>query len=101
YTAPAVGGGYAIRATSAVDPRAGATAIVNVTGDGAVLEPFHDSQHPYVQLMTPMPFATYFAPATIRMWAHAPDLGSDSVNGYSPQVEFYLGTTMVKSVDRK
>src|SRR4051812_25171490 len=27
YTAPAVGGGYAIRATSAVDAKAGATAI--------------------------------------------------------------------------
>src|SRR5215813_8947778 len=51
YTAPAVGGGYAIRATSAVDARAAATAIVNVTGDGSVLEPFHDSQHPYVQIM--------------------------------------------------
>lgn len=98
YTAPAVGGGYAIRATSAVDAKAGATAIVNVTGDGSVLEPFHDTQHPYVQLMTPMPFATYFAPATIRMWAHAPDIAADGVNGYSPRVEFYLGTTLVKTV---
>jgi hypothetical protein len=61
-------------------------------------EPFYDSDHPYVQLMTPMPYATYFAPATIRMWAHAPDYGSDSVNGYSPQVDFYLGTTMVGSI---
>jgi len=98
YTAPAVGGGYAIRATAAADANASATAVVTVTGDGAVLEPFHDAQHPYVQLMTPMPYATYFAPATIRMWAHAPDSGNDNVNNYSPHVDFYLGTTMVKSV---
>jgi hypothetical protein len=98
YTAPAIGGGYAIRATSAADPTASATALVTVTGEGSVVEPFYDSQRPYVQLMTPMPFATYFAPATIRMWAHAPDSGSDNVNNYSPRVEFYLGTTMIKSV---
>ena len=61
-------------------------------------EPFYDSQHPYVQLMSPMPYATYFAPATVRMWAHAPDYGSDTVNGYSPQVDFYMGTTKVGSV---
>src|SRR4029078_4691041 len=52
----------------------------------------------YVQLMTPMPFATYYAPATIRMWAHAPDYGNDAVANYSPKVEFYLGTTMTGSV---
>jgi hypothetical protein len=98
YTAPAAGGGYAIRATSAADPGASATAIVNVTGEGSVLEPFYDSQHPYTQLMSPMPFATYFAPATIRMWAHAPDTGNDAANGYSPQVDFFIGTTMVGSV---
>jgi hypothetical protein len=98
YTAPAVGGGYAIRATSAADPAASATAIVNVSGDGSVLEPFYDSQHPYAQVMSPMPFATYFAPATIRVWAHAPDVGNDSVNGYSPHVDFFLGTQMVGSV---
>lgn len=98
YTAPAAGGGYVIRATSAADPHASATAIVNVTGAGAAPEPFYDSRHPYVQLMTPMPSATYFAPATIRMWAHAPDNGSDGVNNYSPQVDFYMGTTMVGSV---
>src|SRR5262249_40442930 len=56
------------------------------------------SNHPYVQVMTPMPFATYFAPATIRIWAHAPDGGNDAVNGYSPKVDFYLGTNMVGSV---
>src|SRR5262249_8414014 len=98
FTAPARGGGYAIRATSAADPRGRATAIVNVEGAGAVLEPFYDARHPYVQLMTPMPHATYFAPATIRMWAHAPDTGSDGVNNYSPHVDFYLGNTLVKSV---
>ncbi|HEY0480096.1 MAG TPA: hypothetical protein VGD37_21395 [Kofleriaceae bacterium] len=98
YTAPATGGGYAIRATSDANKNSSATAIVNVTGEGSVVEPFYDSQHPYVQLMTPMPFATYFAPATIRMWAHAPDNGNDGVNNYSPHVDFYLGTTMVGSV---
>jgi hypothetical protein len=98
FTAPATGGGFAIRATSVADASASATAIVNVTGGAAPPEPFYDTAHPYAQLMTPMPYATYFAPATIRMWAHAPDYGSDSANGYSPQVDFYLGTTMVGSV---
>lgn len=98
YTAPAIGGGYAIHATAAANDKRSATALVNVTGEGSVLEPFYDAQHPYVQLMTPMPFATYYAPATIRMWAHAPDNGSDGVSNYSPKVEFYLGTTMVGSV---
>jgi len=98
YTAPAVGGGYAVRAVADANPDDSATAIVNVTGEGSVLEPFYDSQHPYVQLMTPMAFATYFAPATIRMWAHAPDTGGDAANGFSPLVEFYLGTDKVGSV---
>lgn len=98
YTAPTIGGGYVIRATSVADPTASATALVTVTGEGSVMEPFYDSQHPYVQLMTPMPYATYFAPATIRLWAHAPDSGSDNVNNYSPRVEFYLGTTLVKAI---
>ena len=98
YTAPAVGGGYAIRATSDANTKASATALVNVNGEGSVVEPFYDSTHPYVQLMTPMPFATYYAPATIRMWAHAPDYGNDAVANYSPKVEFYLGTTMTGSV---
>jgi len=98
FTAPAVGGGYAIRATSAVEPGASGVALASVTGDGAVVEPFYDSQHAYVQLMSPMPYATFFAPATIRMWAHAPDNGSDGVNNYAPKVEFFLGTTMVGSV---
>jgi hypothetical protein len=98
YTAPAVGGGYAIRATSDANSKASATALVNVNGEGSVIEPFYDSSHPYVQLMTPMPFATYFAPATIRMWAHAPDYGNDAVANYSPKVEFYLGTMMSGSV---
>ena len=97
YTAPPTGGGYAIRATAAANSHRSATSIVNVTGDGSVLEPFYDSQTPYVQVMTPMPFATYFAPATIRIWAHAPDSGNDNVKGYSPLVEFYLGTMMVGS----
>jgi hypothetical protein len=98
FTAPMVGGGYAVRATSAANTKSSATALVNVNGSGSVIEPFYDSQHPYVQLMTPMPFATYFAPATIRMWAHAPDYGNDGVANYSPKVEFYLGTMMVASV---
>src|ERR1043166_9405413 len=98
YTAPAVGGGYAIRATSAANSKASATALVNVNGEGSVVEPFYDSSHPYVQLMTPMPFATYYAPATIRMWAHAPDYGNDAVANYSPKVEFFLGTMMSGSV---
>ena len=98
YTAPALGGGYVIRAVSAADPNASATAIVNVTGGQAGPEPFYDADDPYVQLMSPMPYATYFAPATIRMWAHAPDLGCDGVNNYSPEVDFYMGTMMVGSV---
>jgi len=100
YTAPPTGGGYAIRAISDANSHASGTAIVNVSGDGSVLEPFYDSQHPYVQLMTPMPYATYYAPATIRMWAHAPDNGSDAVKNYSPKVDFYLGTMMIGSVTR-
>jgi hypothetical protein len=98
FTAPMVGGGYAIKATSAANAKASATALVNVNGEGSVVEPFYDSSHPYVQLMTPMPFAVYFAPATIRMWAHAPDYGNDGVSNYSPKVDFYLGTMMVGSV---
>jgi hypothetical protein len=100
YTAPAIGGGYAVQATSAASSTSSATGVVYVTGEGSVLEPFYDSQHPYVQLMSPMPYATYFAPATIRMWAHAPDYGDDGVNNYSPHVDFFLGTTMVGSVSR-
>ena len=73
YTAPAAGGGYTVQAIADANSKAKATALVNVNGEGSVLEPFYDSQHPYVQVMTPMPFATYFAPATIRVWAHAPD----------------------------
>jgi hypothetical protein len=69
-----------------------------IGGGGGVMEPFYDSSHPYVQVMTPIPSVTYFAPATIRIWAHAPDTGSDSVNGYSPAVDFYLGATMVGTV---
>lgn len=98
YTAPAEPGGYAIRATSTEDARADAIALVNVTGPGAVHEPFYESQKPYVQLMTPMPHATYIAPATIRMWAHAPDTSRKNVNNYAPEVEFYLDDTMVKRV---
>ncbi len=99
FTAPQSGGSYVVRATSAADSRASGTALVTVSGGAAsVLEPFYDSSHPYVQVMTPIPFVTYFAPATIRIWAHAPDTGSDSVNGYSPAVDFYLGTMMVGSV---
>ncbi|TMQ28599.1 MAG: hypothetical protein E6J90_00295 [Deltaproteobacteria bacterium] len=98
YTAPAAGGGYTVQAIADANSKAKATALVNVNGEGSVLEPFYDSQHPYVQVMTPMPFATYFAPATIRVWAHAPDYGGDNVNSYSPHVDFYLGTTMIGSV---
>jgi hypothetical protein len=98
YTAPATGGGYTIRATSTAEPDASATALVLVPTAGAEPEPFYDAQHDYAQLMTPMPEASYFAPATIRMWAHAPNRHEDSVNGYAPRVDFYLGTTMVGSV---
>ena len=98
FTAPQIGGSYVVRATSVADPRSSGTALATVTGGGSVAEPFYDSAHPYVQVMTPIPFVTYFAPATIRIWAHAPDTGSDSVNGYSPAVDFYLGTMMVGSV---
>lgn len=99
FTAPALGGGYTVRATADANAKDSATGLVNVTGpDSAPLEPFYESGHPYVQVMTPMPFATYFAPATIRMWAHAPDQGDDKINdGFSPRVEFYLGTMMVGS----
>jgi len=79
----------------------GGTGGSGIGGTGAaasVLEPFFDASHPYVQVMTPIPGVTYFAPATIRIWAHAPDYGNDSVNGYSPAVDVYLGATMVGSV---
>jgi hypothetical protein len=103
YTAPALGGGYTVRATADANAKDSATGLVNVMGSDSVLpEPFYDSPHPYVQVMTPMPFATYFAPATIRIWAHAPDQGDDNKNdGYSPRVDFYLGTMMVGSVPAK
>src|SRR5262245_8608861 len=84
YTAPPTGGNYVVRATSTADARSTGTALVTVSGGTAVVEPFYDSSHPYVTVMTPIPSVTYFAPATIRIWAHAPDTGSDNVNGYSP-----------------
>ncbi|HEY2404427.1 MAG TPA: hypothetical protein VGI10_00385 [Polyangiaceae bacterium] len=92
-TAPATAGGYAVRATSVADPRASAVALVTVTGGSQVLDPFYTT--PYVQVMTPMPGASYFAPATIRIWAHAP-----TQDGYASQVDFYLGSTMVGSAPR-
>jgi len=99
YTAPALGGGYTVRATADANAKDSATGLVNVMGsDSWPVEPFYESSHPYVQVMTPMPFATYFAPATIRVWAHAPDPGSKVNDGYSPRVEFYLGTMMVASI---
>ena len=98
FTAPQLGGSYAVRATSVVDSKGIGTALATVSGSGSVVEPFYDSSHPYVQVMTPIPFITYFAPATIRIWANAPDSGNDSVNGYSPTVDFYLGSMMVGSV---
>jgi hypothetical protein len=103
FTAPALGGGYTVRATADVNPKDSATGLVNVTGsDSWPVEPFYQSSRPYVQVMTPMPFATYFAPATIRVWAHAPDQGDDNKNdGYSPHVDFYLGTMMVGGMDAK
>jgi hypothetical protein len=98
FTAPAIGGAYIIHASSVADPLSSGTALVNVTGGGAsIVEPFYSDTEPYVKIMTPMPFATYFAPATIRIWAHAPDYDTDNVNNYSPQVDFYMGTTMVGS----
>jgi hypothetical protein len=97
FTAPQSGGSYIVRATSAADSRSSGSALVTVSGGTAVVEPFHDATHPFVQIMTPVPNVTYFAPATIRIWAHAPDQGSDSVSGFSPAVDFYLGTTMVGS----
>jgi hypothetical protein len=93
FTAPNTAGGYAIRATSVADPQASAVAIVTVTDGKAVIDPFYTT--PYVQVMTPMPYATYFAPATIRIWGHAP-----TQNGFAARLDFYLGTTMVGSAAR-
>ncbi len=103
FTAPALGGGYTVRATADANPKDSATGLVNVMGgDSVPPEPFYESSKPYVQVMTPMPFATYFAPATIRVWAHAPDQGDDNKNdGFSPHVDFYLGTMMVGGMDAK
>ncbi len=103
FTAPALGGGYTVRATADANAKDSATGLVNVMGSDSVSpEPFYESQKPYVQVMTPMPFATYFAPATIRVWAHAPDQGDDNKNdGFSPHVDFYLGTMMVGGMDAK
>jgi hypothetical protein len=100
YTAPQAGGSYVVRASSVADSRSSGTALATVSGAAVVMEPFYDSSHPYVQVMTPIPSVTYFAPATIRIWANAPDNGNDSVNGYSPAVDFYLGTMMVGSVTK-
>jgi hypothetical protein len=93
FTAPATAGGYAIRATSVADPAASAVAIVTVTDGKAVIDPFYTT--PYVQVMTPMPYATYFAPATIRIWGHAP-----TQDGFAARLDFYLGTTKVGSAAR-
>jgi hypothetical protein len=98
FTAPATGGGYIVKATADANAKDSATGLVTVAGADSVVEPFYDSAHPYAQLMSPVPFATYFAPATIRMWAHAPDLGNDNIKSFSPHVDFFLGTTMVGSV---
>jgi len=98
FTAPSSGGAYVITASSVEDPLSIATAIVNVSGGSAsVIEPFFNGGDPYVQIMTPIPNVTYFAPATIRIFAHAPYLTADSVNGYAPTVDFYLGTLMIGS----
>lgn len=98
FTAPDLGGGYTVRATADANAKDSATGLVNVTGNDSVgPEPFYSSNNPYVQVMTPMPFATYFAPATIRMWAHAPDPGSSVNDGYAASVDFFLGTMMVSS----
>jgi hypothetical protein len=96
YTAPATEGGYVIRATSVAEPTSSSTAAVSVSGGGTVLDPFYNE--PYVMVMTPMPGATYFAPATVRIWAHAPYPGTGSVNGYAPEVDFFLGTTNIGNV---
>jgi len=93
FTAPATAGGYAIVATSFADPAATAVAIVTVTDGKAVIEPFYTT--PYVQVMTPMSYATYFAPATIRIWGHAP-----TQDGFAARLDFYLGTTKVGSAAR-
>jgi len=98
FTAPQTGGSYIVRATSVADSRGSGSALVTVSGGASVVEPFYDATHPYVQIMTPVPFVTYFAPATIRIWVHAPDQGADNVSGFSPAVDFYLGTTMVGTV---
>jgi len=98
YTAPATDGGYIVTATSVADPSSSASAAVTVTGGGAVIEPFY--REPYAQVMTPMPGATYFAPATIRVWAHAPYVGSGNANNYAPEVDFFLGTTPIGTVTR-
>jgi hypothetical protein len=95
FTAPSSAGAYVVRASSVAEPAAGATAVVNVTGGTSVVEPFFDGSRPYVRVMTPIPNVTYFAPATIRIWAHAPFQGTGNIRGYCPQVDFYLGTTMV------
>src|SRR6185436_5223619 len=70
-----------------------AVATVTVTGGKSVIEPFYTT--PYVQIMTPMPYAQYFAPATIRIWGHAP-----TPDGYAARLDFYLGTKQVGSAQR-
>jgi hypothetical protein len=64
-----------------------------VTGGTSVIEPFYTT--PYVQIMTPMPEAEYFAPATIRIWGHAP-----TQDGYAARLDFYLGTKLVGTAQR-
>ena len=79
FTAPQNGGSYIVRATSAADTRSSGSALATVSGGAAVVEPFYDATHPYVQIMTPVPFVTYFAPATIRIQgARGPTQGSDN-----------------------
>jgi len=82
----------------------GAGGVGGSAGTGGVactswpVEPYFTAAVPYVRVMTPVAGMTYFAPATIRIWAHAPDYGSDGVNNYSPDVDIYLGSTLVSSV---
>jgi hypothetical protein len=90
-TAPGAGGTRP-SGSGGMSPAASGGAVT-VTDGKAVIEPFYTT--PYVQVMTPMPYATYFAPATIRIWGHAP-----TQDGFAARLDFYLGSTKVGSAAR-
>jgi len=92
------GGTAGAGGTTSTGGAGGAAGSSNPCAMAWPVEPYFTAAIPYVRVMTPVAGMQYFAPATIRIWAHAPDYGADGVNNYSPDVDLYLGSTLVASV---